>query len=129
MVEYQQKQTKGLSQDEVERSRRENGSNTLTQRKGQSFFRRFLSNLNDPVIRILLCALVVKLVLLFKDADVAETVGIAVAVFLAALPRRLKSCLLHMQTSVAVSDATERSVRSRSPRLWWEIPSFCRLGR
>ena len=85
MVEYHQKQTTGLTQDEVARSRRENGSNTLTQKRGPSFFRRFFSNLNDPVIRILLGALCIKLVLLFKDADVAETVGIAVAVFLAAL--------------------------------------------
>ena len=85
MVGYQNQTSKGLTQTEVEQSRKAHGSNTLTQKKGPSFFRRFLSNLNDPVIRILLCALCVKLVLLFRDADVAETIGIAVAVFLAAL--------------------------------------------
>ena len=75
----------GLTAQEVERSRKAYGSNALTERKGTSFLRRFLSNLNDPVIRILLGALALKLVLLFRDADVAETVGIAIAVFLAAL--------------------------------------------
>ena len=88
MTGYQnriQKKSRGLSAEEVERSRAAHGSNILTQKKGKSFGRRFLSNLNDPVIRILLGALVVKLVLLFRNADIAETVGIAMAVFLAAL--------------------------------------------
>lgn len=75
----------GLTEAEVERSRREHGSNRLTKRKRKSFLRQFLSNLNDPVIRILLCALAVKLILLFRDSDPLETLGIGVAVFLAAL--------------------------------------------
>lgn len=88
MIGYQSKKadtSRGLSSEEAEQSRKAHGSNALTQKKGPGFFRRFLSNLNDPIIRILLGALCVKLVLLFRDADIAETLGIAVAVFLAAL--------------------------------------------
>ncbi|MBQ8213283.1 MAG: calcium-translocating P-type ATPase, PMCA-type [Clostridia bacterium] len=88
MIGYQSKKaavSHGLSSEEAEQSRKAHGSNALTQKKGPGFLRRFISNLNDPVIRILLGALCVKLVLLFRDADIAETLGIAVAVFLAAL--------------------------------------------
>jgi magnesium-transporting ATPase (P-type) len=67
------------------RSQRENGVNVLTKKKERSFFRCFLSNLGDPVIRILLGALAVHLVLVFKNGDLIETAGIAVAVVLAAL--------------------------------------------
>ena len=83
--EKQRIKREGLTDDEVLASRRANGSNTLTRRKGKSFFRKFLSNLNDPVIRILLAALAVNLLLLFKTADWVETAGIGAAVFLATL--------------------------------------------
>ncbi len=76
---------RGLSEAEVQRSRREHGANLLTRKKGKSFFGQFLANLNDPVIRILLGALAVNLLLLFRDGDWMETTGIAIAVFLATL--------------------------------------------
>ncbi len=75
----------GLSEEEVARAREAHGSNVLTEKKGKSFLRQFLSNLNDPVIRILLCALAVNLFLVFYGADWVETLGIGVAVFLATL--------------------------------------------
>ncbi len=76
---------RGLDEREVEASRREHGNNLLSRRRGKSFFLQFLSNLNDPVIRILLGALIVNLLLSFGGADWMETVGIGVAVLLAAL--------------------------------------------
>ena len=72
-----------LDEAAVERSRRQNGTNELSIRRGVSFARRFISNLGDPVIRILLCALGVNLLFAFKGADWAETAGIALAVLLA----------------------------------------------
>ncbi len=74
----------GLTTSEAESSRIRNGSNILSVRKQKSFFRHFLSNLSDPVIKILLCALFVNLFFVFRGGDVFETVGIAVSVFLAA---------------------------------------------
>ena len=88
MIGYQKEQSlrrTGLSSAQVEASRRAHGANVLTKQKGKSFLRQFLSNLNDPVIRILLGALAVNLLLMFRDADWVETVGIAVAVLLATL--------------------------------------------
>ena len=76
---------RGLCAKEVERSRREHGSNRLEQQRRRSFLSRFISNLGDPVIRILLIALGVNLLLALRGGDWIETVGIAVAVLLATL--------------------------------------------
>ncbi len=79
-------QTLGLTLKEVENSRKQHGSNLLTVRPGRSFWRQFLSNLGDPIIRILLGALVLNLLFAFQGGtDWVETVGIALAVFLATL--------------------------------------------
>lgn len=74
----------GLTADEAERSIRENGKNILSKQKKKSFLSRFFSNLNDPVIRILLGALVINIFFSLRGGNVIETVGIAIAVFLAA---------------------------------------------
>ena len=73
----------GLNAHEVDESRQKYGSNRLTKRKKKSIFRQFLENLGDPVIRVLLCALAINILFLFKRADWFETGGIAAAVFLA----------------------------------------------
>ena len=70
----------GLSAEEVLRSRAEHGENILPRAKRKSFFSAFLKNLGDPVIKILLCALFVDLLLLFRSGDVWETVGIALSI-------------------------------------------------
>ncbi len=81
----QSKDVRPLSAEEAARSRREHGANLLSRQKSKSFWRRFFENLNDPVIRILLAALAVNLLLLFRDGDWVETAGIGIAVFLATL--------------------------------------------
>ena len=82
----------GLDDGEVTASAARFGRNVLSKQKGKSFWRRFLGNLNDPVIRILLGALAVNLVLAVRGADWVETVGIAIAVFLAAFISTLSEC-------------------------------------
>ena len=47
---------KGLTQDEVIRSREQYGANLLTPPKRKSLWRLFIEKFNDPVIRILLVA-------------------------------------------------------------------------
>ena len=74
---------KGLTSNEAEASRRENGANILSERKSKSFLRCFFENLGDPVIRILLAALAVNLLLVLRGGDIIETIGIAISVFLA----------------------------------------------
>ena len=75
--------TKGLSNKEVLESRKKYGTNEITGRGEKSFFKQFIETLGDPIIKILLIALVIKTVFLFKDFDWFETLGIMIAIFLA----------------------------------------------
>ena len=72
-----------LTAAQVEESRRLHGSNQLTRRKKKGFFRQFLSNFGDPIIKILLVALAVNVIFLFHHFDWYESAGIAAAIFLA----------------------------------------------
>ena len=76
----------GLSANEVEQSRQLNGSNGLTIVAGESFWKKLLANFKDPIILILLVALVIILVLSFFDqSEWYEALAISVAVLLAVL--------------------------------------------
>ncbi len=80
MPEYS---TNGLNDQEIRLSRKEHGSNALTHKKRDSFFRQYLSNFGDPIIKVLLIALGINVLFLFRNHDWYESAGIAVAVFLA----------------------------------------------
>ena len=73
----------GLTSAQAEASRKKNGDNRLSERKTHGFWWHFFANLNDPVIRILLAALALNLLLAFREADWAQTLGIAASVLLA----------------------------------------------
>jgi len=73
----------GLTDDEVIISRNEHGTNEILAGKKDSFIKHLLSTLGDPIIKILLIALAVKTLFLFKDFDWYETIGIVIAIFLA----------------------------------------------
>ncbi len=74
----------GLSDAQVAESRKSHGANVLSVRPQKSFLAHFFSNLGDPVIKILLCALGVNIIFAFRGGDILETVGIGISVFLAA---------------------------------------------
>ncbi len=74
---------KGLTEEEATLSRKKYGDNELTKKKKNSFLRLLLESLGDPIIKILLIALAVKVVILFKSFDWFETIGILIAIFLA----------------------------------------------
>ena len=76
-----------LTEEEALRSRLEHGSNTQSAKGKKSLFRQLLGNLNDPVIRILLGALVMNVLfsLTGGGGDWVEPAGIALAVPLASL--------------------------------------------
>ncbi len=73
----------GLGDREVTQSRREYGSNRLTRQQKRGFWRQYLSSFGDPIIKVLLAALAINVVFLFRNHDWYESIGIAVAVFLA----------------------------------------------
>ena len=73
----------GLNSKEVEINRKKYGTNELTNKRKNSFYKVLLESLNDPIIKILLIALGIKLLFIFRDDNIYETLGIAIAVFLA----------------------------------------------
>ncbi len=74
---------KGLTKDEVLKQRKQYGENVIEVHKNNKFLSLLLESLGDPIIKILLIALAIKIVFLFKDFDFYETIGIFIAVFLA----------------------------------------------
>lgn len=74
----------GLSAKEVEESRKKHGSNNLTQIPPDPLWKKILEGFKDPMIMILLVALVVQVVLFFMgEADWFEPVGILIAILIA----------------------------------------------
>ena len=73
----------GLSNEEVELNRKKYGTNSITNVKQKGFFKLLLESLGDPIIKILLIALAIKVVFLFQDSNYFETLGILIAIFLA----------------------------------------------
>ncbi len=77
--------TEGLTPEEVLVSRREHGDNILRRQKGESFWKRFFSNLGDPVIKILIVALILNVILTLGHTNWVESVGICASILLATL--------------------------------------------
>lgn len=76
----------GLTDEQVEQSRKEHGSNAVTLQKIESFWSKLIGNFQDPIIIILIVALFITVSLaLFGYAEWYEGVGIALAVLIAAL--------------------------------------------
>lgn len=73
----------GLTDREVIESRKKYGNNCLNEVKGNNLFSLFIESLSDPIIKILLVALAIKIVFLFKDFDWYETLGIIIAILIA----------------------------------------------
>lgn len=75
----------GLNHAEVERSRNRYGSNIITKKKKKSFLWQYFASFGDPIIRILMIALAVNVIFMFRNSGWYESAGIAVAVILATL--------------------------------------------
>ena len=73
----------GLSDKEVIEKRKKYGNNGLSRKKQDTFFKMFVETLGDPIIKILLIALSIKIIFLFKDFDFYETIGIVLAIIIA----------------------------------------------
>ena len=73
----------GLTSEEVERSRQAHGTNALVRIKSKGIIRRFFENLSDPIIKILIGALVVEVIFTFGDCNFVEVFGILAAILIA----------------------------------------------
>lgn len=77
------KTVKGLTASEVAASKDKHGDNSLIKEKTKGFFRKFLENLSDPIIKVLLVAVFIEIVFTFGHCNWWETGGIIAAVLIA----------------------------------------------
>lgn len=75
----------GLSDAEVLESRRKYGANSISVKNENKFFRLLLESLGDPIIKIMLIALAVRVVFLFSSFDWYETLGMLISILLSSL--------------------------------------------
>lgn len=79
----------GLTDTQVKENRQKYGANILTPPQRESLWKIFIENFKDPVIRILLMAVVlsagISIAVYFTEGafEIAETIGIAIAIILA----------------------------------------------
>ena len=76
---------KGLSGNEVLESREKHGANRLKEYKRKSFFKCFLSNLSDPIIKVLIGALLINIIFMFPNINWFESGGILSSIIIATL--------------------------------------------
>lgn len=82
--------TFGLTDEQVKQSKEKYGDNRLTEQKRETFWQKLLENFGDPMIKILLVALVLNVIFVILhyaagigDTEWYEAVGIAAAVLIA----------------------------------------------
>ena len=76
---------KGLTDEEVIEKRKKYGSNALNSYKKENIVSLFLASLGDPIIKILLIALGIKIILFLDKFDFFETLGIVIAILVASI--------------------------------------------
>ena len=74
---------KGLTEKEVAASREKHGDNSLVKEKTKGYLRRFLENLSDPIIKVLLLAVFLEIVVTLGKCNWIEVGGIIAAVLIA----------------------------------------------
>ena len=75
----------GLNDLEVVESRKKYGSNKIGVKKDNKFIRLFVETLGDPIIKIMLIALAIRVVFMFKSNDWYETIGMLISILLSSL--------------------------------------------
>ena len=86
------KEKVGLSPEEVLTSREKYGDNSLAKEKTKGFFRKFLENLNDPIIKVLIFALAVEVIFTFGHCNFFEVGGIISAILIATTVSTASEC-------------------------------------
>lgn len=80
-----QEELYSLSDDEVRALRALYGKNELKEKKKKSFFKYFLGNLNDPIIKVLIVALIINIVVMIPNINYLECIGIGISILIATL--------------------------------------------
>ncbi len=75
----------GLNAEEITENRQKYGANIISKKKRKGFFSQLINNFDDPIIKILIGALIINTLLNIRDINIPETVGIGAAVIIATL--------------------------------------------
>lgn len=75
----------GLTDEEVTASRQKHGENKLGTYKKRGFIKSFFSNLNDPIIKVLIVALFLNIIFMFPKINWLESFGIGASILLSTL--------------------------------------------
>ncbi len=73
----------GLTTEQANLSREKHGKNSLERVRGRGIIRSFFDNLNDPIIRILIIALLLEVALTLGNCNLVEVFGIIFAILVA----------------------------------------------
>ena len=76
---------RGLTSAEVLAAREKYGDNSLVKERGEGFFKKFLENLSDPIIRVLIAAVALEIIFTFGNCNFLEIGGIILAVLIATM--------------------------------------------
>lgn len=113
----------GLSQQEADERLARGLGNRLSARRRVGFFAKLLDNLSDPIIKILLAALAVNLLFLFRGEGWFETAGIALAILAASLISTLSEYSSENAFVRLQQEAAKATCRVRRGGLLREIPA------
>lgn len=113
----------GLRYQQVEQARMRSGSNTLTFRRSRSFLAQLADNLSDPIIKIMVAALCVNLLLIFRGEGWFESVGIALAILAASLISTLSEYSSEKAFLRLREEAAKVTCRARREALLLDLPA------
>ncbi len=113
----------GLGQREAGELLEKGGGNRLSVRKRAGFFAKLLDNLSDPILKILLAALAVNVLFLFRGEGWFETLGIALAILAASLISTLSEYSSENAFARLQAQAAQSTVRVRREGRLREIPA------
>ncbi len=105
------KKIKGLTSEEVRLSREKHGSNSHIKTKTKGIFRRFLENLGDPIIKILIIALTLEVIFTFGNCNLFEVGGIVSAILIATVVSTLSEYRSERAFAALESGYKDTSVR------------------
>lgn len=98
----------GLDKDTALLSRKLYGSNSFTEKKQRTFMGDFVKNLSDPIIRVLIGALIINLIFTFRNINWIELGGIALTVFVSSFVSTMSEFSSGLAYKKLFSEATDR---------------------
>ncbi len=113
----------GLNDEEVKQSKAKHGINKIESKDENKFFKLLLESFGDPIIKILLIALSVKVIFLFREFDWFETLGILIAIFLASFISSISEYGSGKAFKKLFEKNSESVTRVRRNNITKEIPS------